>query len=80
VVVTAILVAANVRSAFLKPLFLIMVMVKFHVCVRNQPINLEWDERLSNLSNKFIDLKQKASDAYSPQSAGMAPAPQSLEA
>ena len=63
VVLLAILVAANLRSAFLKPLFLIMVMIKFHVLVRNQPINLEWDARLSSISGKFGELKNTASEA-----------------
>lgn len=60
VVFIAILVAANVRAAFLKPLFLIMIMVKYHVSVQNQPINLEWDARLNSVSDKFRELKDKA--------------------
>jgi hypothetical protein len=63
VVLMAVLAAANVRSAFLHPLFLIMMMIKFHVSVRNQPINLEWDDRLSGVSRKFGELKQKASES-----------------
>jgi len=56
----AALFAANARSAFLEPLFLIMVMTTFHVSVENQPINLEWDARLTSLSGKFKELKEKA--------------------
>ena len=56
----AVLFAANARSAFLEPLFLIMVMTTFHVSVENQPINLEWDDRLTSLSGKFKELKEKA--------------------
>ncbi len=52
--------ASNVRHAFLKPIFLVMVMTKFHVVVRNQSINLEWDQRLSNVSRKFGEIKDKA--------------------
>ena len=37
-----------------------MVMTKFHVVVRNQAINTEWDERLSSVSSKFRDIKGKA--------------------
>jgi hypothetical protein len=55
----AALLAANVRAAFLKPLFLVMVMTKFHVQVQNQAINPEWDQRLSGLSNKFRELSDK---------------------
>ncbi|MEO8181509.1 MAG: FHA domain-containing protein [Deltaproteobacteria bacterium] len=58
--VGAVLFAGSVRSAFLKPLFLTMVMVKFHAAVRNQPINLEWDQRLGSASRKFEQLKQQA--------------------
>ena len=56
----AILFAANVRSAVLRPLFLTMVMVKFHAVVKNQSIDLTWDERLTSASNKFGELTQKA--------------------
>jgi hypothetical protein len=55
----AALLAGNVRAAFLKPLFLVMVMTKFHVQIQNQPINQEWDERLSRASNKFRELTDK---------------------
>lgn len=65
----AALLAGNVRAAFLKPLFLVMVMTKFHVLIRNQPINQEWDERLSRVSDKFRTLAQNAT-GYRP-----APAP-----
>jgi hypothetical protein len=58
--VFAILFAANVRSAVLRPLFLTMVMVKFHAVVRNQSIDLVWDGRLSSASSKFGELTQKA--------------------
>jgi hypothetical protein len=60
VVLLALLVGINLRSAFLKPLFLIMIMVKFHLSVRDQPIDPVWDEKLSGLSDKFRELKQKA--------------------
>jgi hypothetical protein len=59
-IVGAVLFAGSVRSAFLKPLFLTMVMVKFHAMAKNQPINLEWDQRLTTASNKFEELKQQA--------------------
>lgn len=62
----AILFAADVRSAFLKPLFLTMVMVKFHASVQNQAINPEWDARLESASNKFKELKDKAVAWVSP--------------
>lgn len=65
-IVAAVLLAGSVRSAFLKPLFLIMVMVKFHAVARNQPINLEWDQRLTGASKKFAELKGQAEAWVSP--------------
>jgi hypothetical protein len=62
VFVFAALLASNVRAAFIKPIFLIMVMTKFHVSIQNQPINQEWDERLSRLSDKFRQIDGKIRD------------------
>ncbi|HKO91939.1 MAG TPA: hypothetical protein VJU61_12340, partial [Polyangiaceae bacterium] len=56
----AVLFAGTLRSALLRPLFLTMVMVKFHAMAQNQPINLEWDGRLSQASKKFDELKRQA--------------------
>jgi hypothetical protein len=67
--VIAALLASNVRQAFLKPVFLIMVMTKFHVRVRGQAIDLEWDQRLTSVSDKFREIKDKAA-------AGRGPTPQ----
>jgi pSer/pThr/pTyr-binding forkhead associated (FHA) protein len=72
--VFAALFAANVRSAVLHPLFLIMVMVKFHCLVQRQPIDLVWDQRLSEASGKFGELKGKAEAWMRP---GRAPQPAS---
>jgi hypothetical protein len=60
----AALFASNIRQAFLKPLFLVMVMTKFHVVVRDQPINLEWDARLSSVSGKFGEIKDRAAGGW----------------
>jgi hypothetical protein len=70
--VVAAVFAADIRSAFLKPLFLTMVMIKFHATANSQAINPEWDARLSDASDKFRELKQKADGWLSP---GSAPAP-----
>ena len=59
VVVFAAMLASNVRAAFIKPIFLIMTMTKFHVQVQNQPINQEWDARLGQVSGKFRELDEK---------------------
>jgi type III secretion system (T3SS) inner membrane Yop/YscD-like protein len=61
--------AADIHSALLKPLFLTMVMVKFHALAKGQAINPEWDGRLSEVSDKFRDLKQKADGWLAPGSA-----------
>ena len=61
-----VLFAANVRSAFLKPLFLIMVMIKFHVSIQDQAIDETWDGRLEAASSKFRDLKNKITGSASP--------------
>ncbi len=55
-VLIAILLAGTLRSAFIKPLFLIMMMVRFHALTENQPINQDWDARLASVSDKFQSL------------------------
>jgi len=70
-IVIAALFAWNIRAAFLQPLFLIMIMIKFHASVENQEINLEWDEKLSSISSKFKQLKEGVGTWKSP--AGAAP-------
>jgi hypothetical protein len=64
--VIAALLASNVRQAFLQPIFLAMVMTKFHLVIKNQAINQEWDARLTSLSGKFRDLKSKAEQGWRP--------------
>jgi len=67
--------ASNMRAAFLRPLFLIMVMVKFHLMVKDQPINLEWDAKLTNLSDKFREIKSKISEAPTVPNTSLSAAP-----
>jgi len=55
-ILIAVLLAGTIRESFIKPLFLIMMMVRFHALTENQPINQEWDARLSTLSDKFRSL------------------------
>ena len=59
-ILIAVLFAANARSAFLEPLFLVMVMTTFHVSAEGQPIHAEWDARLTAASGKFKQIKDKA--------------------
>jgi hypothetical protein len=56
----AILFTWAARAAFVKPLFLIMIMTRFHALIENQPINAEWVGYLDQLSDKFRDLGQRA--------------------
>ena len=65
----------NLRAAFLEPLFLTMVMIKFHVSVHGQAINLEWDERLSQVSGKFVEIKNQIGNPLgtSPATSPVAP-------
>jgi hypothetical protein len=65
-VAMAALLASNVRQAFVKPVFLVMIMTKFHALAYNQSINLEWDQRLSSVSRKFGEIKEKAAAATTP--------------
>ncbi|HEY3886744.1 MAG TPA: hypothetical protein VGL62_16135 [Vicinamibacterales bacterium] len=64
----AALFALSARGAFLKPIFLIMVAVRFHELIEHQPINQEWVARLDGLSTKFRDLGQKAAAFVAPPS------------
>jgi hypothetical protein len=59
--VAGLLFASNVRQAFLKPLFLTMLMLRFHSIVRGQAIDLVWDQRLDAVTAKFRQLKEQAS-------------------
>jgi hypothetical protein len=58
----AALLAFNIKAALLHPLFLIMIMTKFHVCVKDQPIDETWDARLNKVSNKFQKIKDGMRD------------------
>jgi hypothetical protein len=64
-IAVAVLFALAARGAFLKPVFLIMIMVRFHVLIEHEAINEEWVARLDGLSGKFRDLGQKA-QAFAP--------------
>jgi len=63
-IVIAILFAWAIRAAFVKPLFLIMIMVRFHALIEHQPINEAWVARLDQISAKFRELGQKAQASF----------------
>lgn len=59
-VISAVLLALSARAAFVKPLFLIMILVRFHTAIEGQTIRQDWVARLDQLSGKFRNLEQKA--------------------
>ena len=59
----ALLLAGPVRAAFIKPLFLIMIMVRFHTSAEGQAIDPAWDARLAEISAKFRTLGSEAAAA-----------------
>jgi hypothetical protein len=56
----AVLFALAARAAFVKPLFLIMIMTRFHALIEHQALNPAWVAQLDQISDKFRDLEQKA--------------------
>ena len=54
--VIAALLAGSLRGAFLKPVFLTMIMVRFHTAIEGQTVDPVWDARLSNASSTFAGL------------------------
>jgi hypothetical protein len=56
-----VLFALAARGAFLKPVFLVMIMTRFHALIEHQAINAEWVARLEQLSSRFRELGAKAS-------------------
>jgi hypothetical protein len=56
----AVLFALAARGAFVKPVFLVMVMVRFHELIEHQPINRDWIARLDQVSARFRSLGEKA--------------------
>jgi hypothetical protein len=76
----AALFALSARGAFLKPVFLIMVAVRFHELVEREPVNQAWVARLEQLSTTFRNFGQKAEGfiAPPPLPPTAAPAPPAL--
>lgn len=54
--IIAALLAGPLRAAFIKPVFLAMMMIRFHSAIDGQAVNPEWDARLAELSDKFRGL------------------------
>jgi hypothetical protein len=69
-VIMAALVAFAARGAFLKPTFLIMIMVRFHVLTENQVVDPTWASRLESISTKFRELGARATSLVAGFGAG----------
>jgi hypothetical protein len=69
-IIVAALFAGCLRAAIIKPIFLIMMMVRFHSAAEGQLINLVWDDRLAQLSDKFRDMGTRMAGAFSGRVAG----------
>lgn len=72
--IASVMCAANARSAFLEPLFLIMVMIRFHTAVENQPISIEIGDELGRISTGFNEIRDHASAWISNQAGQTKPA------
>ncbi len=62
-VFVALLLVGPLRAAFVRPIFMIMIMVRFHAAAEGQPLNPQWDAELANLSNQFRTLGADAAAA-----------------
>ncbi len=54
--ILAALLAGSLRGAFLKPVFMTMIMIRFHSTIENQAVDPVWDARLSEISGAFAGL------------------------
>ena len=56
--------AYGFRLAIFKPFFQISIILTFNEAVKNQVPNPEWEEKLEMISEKFVNLKNKAAEAF----------------
>ena len=56
----AVALAATIKSAFLDPVFFVMVALTFHKSVQNQPFDQASADTLNTVTGKFGELKAKA--------------------
>ena len=63
-VLIALLLAGPIRAAFIKPIFLVMIMVRFHSAIEGQAIDANWDAQLATISDGFRTLGQDAAATY----------------
>lgn len=57
-ILVAALLALTLRAAFITPLFLICIMIRFHALVQNQPVNASWVGYLDGLTDKFRQIRR----------------------
>jgi hypothetical protein len=55
----AVFFALAARGAFVKPIFLVMIIVRFHELIEHQAINRDWVARLDQVSARFRSLGEK---------------------
>jgi hypothetical protein len=65
----ALAMAYGIRLAVFKPLFQISVILTFNAAIVGQKPNPEWEGRLEMVSDKFVELKDKAAGYINRQSA-----------
>jgi len=52
----AALLAWSLRGAFMQPIFLTMIMIRFHTAIEGQTVDPVWDARLSEVSSSFAGM------------------------
>jgi hypothetical protein len=72
-ILVAALFAMAARGAFLKPVFLIMIMTRFHALIEHEAINPDWVARLDQVSDRFRTLGQQAAAFVAQAAASPAP-------
>lgn len=72
--VFAIIFAWAVKAAVLEPLAITLMMQVYFKVTAGQTPNPEWDEKLSQMSDKFVEIKEKAFSAGPGTAAAGAPA------
>ena len=74
-VAVAVLFALAARGAFLKPIFLIMITVRFHALIEDESPDPEWAARLEQISTRFRSLGAKAATFAAPPVPALVPRP-----
>ncbi|MEN3347877.1 MAG: hypothetical protein V7632_1512 [Bradyrhizobium sp.] len=54
----AALLTLTLRAAFIQPLFLICIVIRFHALIENQPINPTWVGYLDGITDKFRQIRR----------------------